>query len=297
MSSVELREIRVFLTLAEELHFGRTAERLQITHSRVSQTIRTLEVRIGARLFDRTSRRVQLTPIGVEFQRRIAPAYEDIQRIYGDLHERATGIAGTLRLGVYASSIAEPHALEIIKTFEARHPECRVQVTETGLGRDPFEWLRRNELDVIVMRMPVTDPDLTVGPALASEERVLAVAADHPLAAHGSVSVEDLADYTTTDAVIAPREIMDVFSPPRTPSGRPIRRAALRSISEAAVRVATGELVHPTVPAFFKAYPHPGVVSVPIRDLAPATLALVWLNTNHSPRIQAFAEAATGARR
>jgi DNA-binding transcriptional LysR family regulator len=62
--ALELREIRAFLTLAEELHFGRTAERLELTPSRVSQTIRTLETRVGGRLFERTSRRVRLTTTG-----------------------------------------------------------------------------------------------------------------------------------------------------------------------------------------------------------------------------------------
>ena len=62
--TVELREIRVFLTLTEELHFGRTAERLGLTQSRVSQTLRALERSLGDRLVDRTSRRVTLTPAG-----------------------------------------------------------------------------------------------------------------------------------------------------------------------------------------------------------------------------------------
>ena len=66
-SEVELSEIRVFLGLAEELHFGRTAERLHITPSYASQLIRRLETRLGGRLFDRTSRRVRLTPLGEQY--------------------------------------------------------------------------------------------------------------------------------------------------------------------------------------------------------------------------------------
>ena len=77
-SGVELREIRVFLTLAEELHFGRTAERLGITHSRVSQTIQTLEARVGAKLFDRTSRRVALTRLGEQLRAALSPVYREL---------------------------------------------------------------------------------------------------------------------------------------------------------------------------------------------------------------------------
>ena len=74
-SEVELSEIRVFLGLAEELHFGRTAERLHITPSYASQLIRRLETRLGGRLFDRTSRRVRLTPLGERLLVTLGPAH------------------------------------------------------------------------------------------------------------------------------------------------------------------------------------------------------------------------------
>ncbi|MGO9976709.1 MAG: LysR substrate-binding domain-containing protein [Solirubrobacteraceae bacterium] len=290
-SGVELREIRVFLMLAEELHFGRTAEQLGITHSRVSQTIQTLEARVGAMLFDRTSRRVQLTPIGEQFQRTLTPAYQQLRQAYEDIHELATGVTGTLRLGVYAQIAGGPHLMEIIKTFEARHPNCHVQLTDPGLNAQ-FDRLRRGQLDLIVMRLPLNQPDLQIGPILATEPRVLLVARDHPLAARSSVSVEDLADYTTTDIIGAPREIIDTFSPPRTPSGRPIRRAGLNSLPEATGRVATGELVHPTVPSSLTFYPHPEVVAVAIEDLPPTNTALVWARQHASLKVQAFAHIA-----
>jgi DNA-binding transcriptional LysR family regulator len=206
-------------------------------------------------------------------------------------------VAGTLRLGIYAYLAGGPHLMEIIKTFETHHPNCKVQVTETGLKPDQFDRLRHEQLDVIAMGMPLNHPDLTIGPTLSSEPRVLAVAADHPLAAHPSVSVEDFADYTTTDVTSAPREIMDAFSPPQTPSGRPIRRAGLNTIPEAAVRAATGELIHPTVPSFFTAYPHRGLVAVPIHDLPPTTTALVWARGNRSVKVHAFARTAADVAR
>jgi len=290
-SGVELRELRVFLTLAEELHFGRAAERLEITHSRVSQVIRTLEARVGGRLFERTSRRVRLTPIGEELKRRVSPAYEALDLAWSEVQELVAGISGTLRLGVYTHAAGEPHLMQIITTFEARHPACRVRVTETGLGRDPVDWLRRGELEVLILR-PLSDRDVQLGPIIDRQPRVLAVTVDHPLAGRDSVCVEDLADFTTTDVPTISREIMDAFSPPSTASGRPICRVALHSIAEAVVRVATGELVHPTVPSFFERYPDPGVIGVPIRDLPAAETALLWLKSNRSAKITAFADAA-----
>jgi DNA-binding transcriptional LysR family regulator len=76
--TIELREIRVFLTLAEELHFGRTAERLGLTQSRVSQSLRGLEHKLGEHLVHRTSRRVTLTPSGERFKAEAGAAYEQL---------------------------------------------------------------------------------------------------------------------------------------------------------------------------------------------------------------------------
>jgi DNA-binding transcriptional LysR family regulator len=291
-SSVEMRELRVFLTLAEELHFGRTAERLHLTHSRVSQCIASLESRAGARLFERTSRRVRLTPFGEHLRARVAPAYEQIESALAERHDEATGVTGTLRLGMYSRIAAGPHLIEIVKTFERRHPECRVELAETGVSMGQFDGLRRGEFDLLAFRLPFTAPGFTIGPVLAVEERVLVLAKDHPLADRSSVSVEDLADYTTTDVEGAPREVMDLFSPPVTPSGRPIRRAHLRSISEAAARAATGELVHPTVPSFLRYYTEPGLIALPIRDLPPARTALVTARASKSAKVTAFIQAA-----
>ena len=71
---LELRELRIFLVLAEELHFGRTAERLGISQPGVSEAVRVLESRLGVKVFDRTSRRVRLTPAGEELRRDLVPA-------------------------------------------------------------------------------------------------------------------------------------------------------------------------------------------------------------------------------
>ncbi|MGA8017119.1 MAG: LysR family transcriptional regulator [Candidatus Dormiibacterota bacterium] len=293
-SAIELREIRVFLTLAEELHFGRAAERLGLTHSRVSQVIRGVEAHLGGRLFERGKRQVTLTPLGEELQRRMAPVYRQLQQAYLDVRDMSASVTGTLRLGVPHFAGVCPHFSEIVGTFEVRHPGCHVQVIETGFGRDQVDWLHRDQIDILAMRLPVSDPGVVIGPVVAREERVLAVAANHPLAGRGSVIVEDLADYTTTDIPAFSREVMDLYSPPRTPSGRPIRRAAMQSVTEVMVRIAAGEVVHPTVPSIVANQGgHPGIAVVPIRDLAPVETALMWLAAREGPRITAFARAAS----
>jgi DNA-binding transcriptional LysR family regulator len=290
--TVELREIRVFLTLAEELHFGRTADRLDLTPSRVSQTIRALETRVGGQLFVRTSRRVRLTPLGEQLLRRMEPAYEHMEQAFAQTREEATGVAGPLRIGTYMPVNYGPHFLEIAKTFETRHPDCRVVTTDTGLTRDQFDWLRHDDLDLLAMRLPVSEPDVTIGPILSREPRIVVVATEHPLARRESVCVEDLADCSLPYSSKLPREMMDAFIPPRTPSGRALHRVEDPTLSDAMVRVATGELVHMTVRSFLDHFRNPGVVGIPIRDLPPSETALMWLTAREGGKIQAFARAA-----
>jgi DNA-binding transcriptional LysR family regulator len=112
----------VLLTVAEELHFGRVAERLQINRSRVSQVINVLEARIGGRLFERTSRRVRLTPIGEQLQNEVSGPYRQLQDVLVHVRDAATGVAGTLRIGMYSTLSGGPHITEIVRTFETRHP-------------------------------------------------------------------------------------------------------------------------------------------------------------------------------
>jgi len=291
-STIELREIRTFLVLSEELHFGRAAERLELTPSRISQIVRTLETRIGGRLFDRTSRRVALTPLGEELLSRTGPIVEQLERALAETHEVANGVAGTLRLGMYTPINGGPRMAEIIKSFESRHPGCRVIVTDTGFARDQLEWLRKDELDLLAMRLPIEDPDVTIGPILSSEERIVALATGHPLAERESVGLDDLADYAVADVRTLPRKMMDAFIPPRTPSGKRLRRIKIRTMGESIVRVALGETVHPTVGSLLDYSAHPGVTSVPINGMPASKTALVWLTAQESVKVKAFARAA-----
>jgi DNA-binding transcriptional LysR family regulator len=176
LTGVELREIRAFLTLAEELHFGRAAERLEITPSYASQTIRTLEARIGGRLFDRTSRRVGLTPLGERLLTGLLPAYEQLERTLRDAREAANGVAGTLRVGSYLALVLGPHWVRIVSEFETRHPACRVSFTDMGLQRNYLDRLRAGDVEMLAARLPLEQPDITIGPILSHERRFLVVA-------------------------------------------------------------------------------------------------------------------------
>jgi DNA-binding transcriptional LysR family regulator len=290
---VELRDIRVFVAVAEELHLGRAAERLHVTTSRVSQVLRSLELQLGCRLFDRTSRSVSLTPLGQQLLERLRPACQELERALADTKLAAGTVAGTVRLGQYLPFNGGPHLAEIVGTFERRHPACQVQVMDIGLNRPELDWLRKGEVDVLATRLPISEPDVTVGPVLSSEQCVVVVGRNHPLTGRTEVTLDDLTGYRACILASARRELADALLPPRTPDGRPLRRVTVRSTGEALTRVALGEAFYLTIAPFLDYVSHPAVVTVPVTGLPPSRTALVWLTAGRDPSVRAFARAAS----
>lgn len=292
---MELREIETFLVLAEELHFGRTAERLYISPSRVSQTVRALEQHVGARLFDRTSRQVRLTALGAQLRDRLRPAYEEIEQAVAAARETAAGITGELRISLLNFAAGGPAFEEIVRAFVRDHPGCRATVYEAFPGQ-ALNRLHRGELDLVVHWLPLDQPGLTVGPVLHRADSALAVQVGHPLAERGWATLEDLADNALADTTATlPPETARVLSPDRTPGGRPIpRRHHDGRMAEVLSLVARGEIVHPTVASVATYYAHPGVTTVPLRDLPPLESALVWATGRETSAIRAFADITAG---
>src|ERR1700735_2673416 len=167
-SSVELREIEIFLTLAEEQHFGRTAERLTLSQARVTQAIQTLERKLGGKLFDRTSRSVRLTALGEFVRDDVGRAYSELLAALQRSSARAGTVLGTVRLGIYRNALnAGPHLTEIVRTFTQAHPACAVELVDVGSMADSLASLRSGHVDMITARLPLSEPDITVGPVLA----------------------------------------------------------------------------------------------------------------------------------
>lgn len=280
---MELREIEIFLTLADELHFGRTAERLYLSSSRISQTVRTLEARVGGELFERTSRRVLLTPLGERLRDRLRPAYDEIYRAFAEVREVASGITGQLRIALLNFVAGGPRFSEIVQAFTLAHPGCDVVVYEAFPG-EALNRLRRGELDLVAHWLPLQQPDLTVGPVLLREERALAVHKGHPLAEVGFATRTDLSSLPLVDASsTVPPETLPVVQP--GPAGRHADGRMVEVLS----LVARGEVVHPTVATLMDYYSHPGVSVVPLQGLPALESALVWVTERESAAVRAFA--------
>lgn len=292
---MDLRDIQIFLTLAEELHFGRTAERLRLTPARVSQSIKKQERRIGAPLFERTTRAVRLTPLGEQLQRRLSDGYRQIVAGIDAVTAAARGISGSLTLGTMG---AMARAIgDVIDLFRSRYPEVELRFREIH-PPDPLTPLRSGEVDVGVLWLPVREPDLTVGPVLRASPVMVMAAQTHPLAAQDSVTLEDLGDHAVLGPAGPIPDYMEAgLIPFHTPSGRPIRRERrVNTFQEVLTTTADGHAVALTQAEAAEYYPWPDIRYLPVRDAQPSRWALVWRSTAETPLVRAFAEAAADAR-
>ena len=271
--------------------FGRTADRLGISQPGVSEAIRNLERRLGVRLFDRTSRRVRLTPAGEELERKLIPALAALEQTLAETSELSRDVRGLLRIG-FVLTTEGPALSRLVAEFQARYPDCEIRLQEVETF-DAYRALRRGDIDVLCNWLAVDEPDLSAGAAFAQYERAVAVAPSHRLARKSTVSVEDLADeQVPLLPPTIPPAVYDLIVPPRTPSGRPIPRTQpVQTINEILSSVARGSIVHPTssaVPIFDR----DDIVLIPLGDLPPIPLGLVWCTSRENPRIRALDETA-----
>lgn len=294
---MERDELECFLLLAQELHFGRTADRMRLSRARVSQLIQRTERRVGAPLFIRTSRRVALTALGRQLRADLEPHHRAIDAAVERAAATARGIDSVLHVG-FANPLAGEIVMRATEALRVSHPGLAVEICEVPLG-DPYGQLRKGEFDVQLTEFPVREADLFGGPALLAEERVLAIASSHPLSARDSVSLEDLADVPllAIDGEV-PDYWLEHHVPSRTPSGRPIGRGpGVTNMQEALMMVAGGKGAF-LAPAHTGTYfTRPGVAYVPFADAEPVGYGLVWRAGHGTGAIETFARTAGEAAR
>ncbi|MBO2465099.1 LysR family transcriptional regulator [Actinomadura violacea] len=285
---MELRDIEIFLTLAEELHFARTATRLHVTPARVTQAIKKQERQIGAPLFERSTRRVRLTPLGRQLRDDLWPIYTGLQDGMRRARLAAQGITGVLRLGMIPYNAYDLH--RYWETFRSHHPQWKLQIRMASYV-DPFAGLRRGDIDVLVAWLPVEEADLTVGPLLLTEPRVLAVATDHELTRHTAASVEMLADFRHSDAPSRPDYWGESYCPPQTPAGHRIDRSLLMNTAEEILSAVTaGEAITLFPQHVSRYWSRPDVTYLPVLDMNALAFALVWQTEAENDMIRALSQ-------
>ncbi|MGY0487990.1 LysR family transcriptional regulator [Streptomyces sp. WG-D5] len=291
---MELRDIEIFLTLAEELHFGRTAERLHVTPSRVSHVIKKQERRLGVRLFERTSRTVRLTAPGERLRDELLPAHQRILQALDRTAAEARSEVGELHVGYTAAWCAEL-LLRAAEELRGRHPGWTVRIQETQFS-DLYGPLHRGEVQLQIAELPVFEPGVTAGPVVFRERRALMLPATHPLAGADSVSLEDLAEVPLLQLKgDRPKPQSDFHFPSRTPQGRPIARGPYYSTwYEVPVLVAAGFGASIVAARAAQYYARPGVAIVPLRDGPTLDYCVLLPATRQAHPVPAFVDLLRG---
>lgn len=187
---MELRHVRYFVAVAEELHFGRAAARLHIAQPPLSQQIKVLEGELGVELFHRTKRHVELSEAGRLFLGEARATLAQAARAEQAVRDAASGIQGRLAVG-FVTSACHTVLPAAVRAFRKAYPRVAISLREMTPAAQ-LAALARREIDVGLLRPPVQEPGLA-SEVVLSEPLVAALPRDHALAGRASVPLRALA--------------------------------------------------------------------------------------------------------
>ena len=270
---MDLRQLEYALAVARSLSFTRAAAELHVAQPALSTAVRRLEAELGVRLFDRTTRRVELTTAGEAFVRRATRIGEEVESIVAEMHDFATGLRGRLRLAVWYHS--EPRVVPFLRDFVAETPGAEVSIVELG-APEILSALRAGDIDLAAF---VLQPGLDLSnieyEVLRAEPYMLGVSPSHPIAGMAEIGLPLVAELP----LIAPRTGVAL----RTMLDRMLRAAgkAPRIVVEAndasaVLAFASAGLGACVLTRTLAGASREPLALVPIADVEPFVLALGW---------------------
>ncbi|MFE3947467.1 LysR family transcriptional regulator [Streptomyces sp. NPDC059118] len=280
---MELRTLRYFVAVAEQLHFGRAAARLHMSQPPLSRAIKRLETEVGAVLFDRSSAGVALTPAGAVLLDEARALLDQADRIR--VRVAAAAGAATLTVGVLGDS-TDPGASRLADAYHRLHPRVEVRVREADLT-DPTCGLRAGLVDVALTRGPFDETGLTVRVLRADPVGAL-LRADDPLARHGGLKPADL---TGRRWFLFP-EGTDAIWQSYWNGGEPREGPVVRAVQECRQAVLWNGTVGMTL---LNHEPGAGLTVVPLIGMEPSRVVVAWNETDRNPLIRSFVRSAIAA--
>ncbi|GAB7110047.1 LysR substrate-binding domain-containing protein [Streptomyces phaeofaciens JCM 4814] len=280
---MELRTLRYFVAVAEELHFGRAAARLHMSQPPLSRAIKQLETEVGALLFTRSPSGVALTPVGAVLLAEARALLDQADR----LRARVTAAAGvaTITVGILGDS-TDPGATRLAAAYRRSHPGIDVRIRDTDLT-DPTCGLRAGLVDVALTRAPFNETALTVR-ELRSDPVGVVLRADDPLARRGHLLLADLGDRRWFQFPQGTDPIWQSY----WNGGEPREGPVVRAVQECLQAV----LWNGTVGLAPLGHDLPAeLTAVPLIDMAPSRVVAVWNEGDTNPLIRPFVEMATAA--
>ncbi|MGW2236505.1 LysR family transcriptional regulator [Streptomyces sp. NPDC001759] len=282
---MELRTLRYFVAVAEELHFGRAATRLHMSQPPLSRAIKQLETDVGALLFARSPTGVTLTPVGAVLLDEARALLDHADRVRVRV-SAAAGVA-TLTVGILGDG-TDPGMSRLAAAYRRSHPGIDIRIRDTDLT-DPTCGLRTGLVDVALTRAPFDESALTVR-ALRADPVGAVLRADDPLARRDALRLDDLSERRWFQ-----------FPPGTDPlwqsywnGGRPREGPVVRAVQECLQAV----LWNGTVGLAPLGHELPAELAVvPLIDMAPSRVVAVWNEGDTNPLIRSFVGTATAAYR
>jgi DNA-binding transcriptional LysR family regulator len=276
---MELRTLRYFVAVAEELHFGRAATRLHMTQPPLSRAIRQLETDLGAALLRRSPAGVTLTPAGTALYGEARTLLEHADRT----RARVAAAAGdqTLTIGTLVDSV-QLAGDRLAAAFRARHPEAGVRIREADFT-DPTSGLRAGLVDVAVTRAPFDDAGITTR-VLRTDPIGVVLRTDDPLAARATLRLADLAGRRWFRLPEGTDPVWRAYWTVAGPAGDgPVVRTVQECVQAVLWNGTVG--LAPLDHALTG-----GVTLVPLADMPPSRLVLAWRSADAGPLVRSFVE-------
>ena len=190
---MELRHLRYFVAVAEELHFSKAAERLHITPPSLTQQIQALEAELGARLLDRTKRLVKLTDAGQRLLYEARATLQQAERTERIGKQAGRGEVGRIEIGYTTSAVTSGVTVHVLSAYRELFDQVELRLHRMDTPRQ-FEYMLEGRIDIGFIRSPTRYPIGLTGFTLARQPIRIALPQNHPLAAQEIIRCADLAD-------------------------------------------------------------------------------------------------------
>lgn len=286
---IELRHLRYFIAVAEELHFGRAAERLHMAQPPLSQQIRQLEEYLGFQLFYRTKRSVQITEAGQAFLEESRKLLKQLDQAIETGRQVSRGEKGQIVIG-FVSSAAYNVLPVILRAFRSQIPQVRLELHEMPTN-EQLNWLREGRIDIGFLRPPIEDKTLQVR-TIVREPMVVALPESHAFIEHKQIKLSSLAKeaFVLFPRPLSPRAYDQIISLCQQAGFSPnVVQEAMQM--QTIVSLVAGGIGIAIVPVSLQNMQRTGVVYKPLEEPAPcAEIAVAWRQNDSSASIQQFLE-------
>ena len=272
---VELRHLRCLVAIGEEGTVTDAAIALGVSQPAVSRTLAQLEDRVGARLVERSTRRLALTTEGLAFRDEALRALAAVD----DAVAAAYGRVRPLRLG-YSWAAAGEHTNALLRGWRSRHPDVELQVLRFD---DRTAGLASGMVDLALVRVPIDAPHVVVE-ELFVEPRFMAAADDHPLAARRRVRLRDLRHELLAISSVSGTTTLDLWPPGEAPAVV----VDAGNVDEWLTAIASAQAIGVTAASTAHQHPRPGIAYVRLSDAPPVATYIAFHDARRHPRQQEF---------